>query len=229
MRSQNLGVALWAVFVLNTSVEAALFGRNLDGNPATYEAVYDQDRNITWLADANYAKTSNFDSDGRMHWASADAWAKSLNYYGYTGWRLPTTAQPDSTCSSQYNPGPPYGLLGYGKNCSGSEMGHLFYDELGGTAGQSILLSTDPDLALFFNIADGAYWSEEYVPNTAFGWAFGTADGHQDANNGKNNYDLWVWPVRPGDVAAAPEPATLALLGLSIAALGAARVYRQCF
>ena len=31
-------------------------------------------------------------------------------------------------------------------------MGHLFYDELGGTANESIWNSTDPDLGLFVNI-----------------------------------------------------------------------------
>jgi hypothetical protein len=35
--------------------ETTLQGRDLDGNPATFEAYYDTDLNITWLANANIA------------------------------------------------------------------------------------------------------------------------------------------------------------------------------
>lgn len=38
--------------------ESTLQGRDLDGNLATFEAYYDTVLGITWLADANYAKTS---------------------------------------------------------------------------------------------------------------------------------------------------------------------------
>ena len=31
-------------------------------------AVYDTDRNISWLKDANYAQTSGYDTDGLMNW-----------------------------------------------------------------------------------------------------------------------------------------------------------------
>ena len=46
--------------------------------------------NITWLQDANYAKTSGYDSDGQMEWNVAVAWADGLVYGGYSDWRLPT-------------------------------------------------------------------------------------------------------------------------------------------
>lgn len=60
--------------------------------------IYDTDLNITWLADANYAKTSGYDADGLMTWAAANAWAQNLTYGGYTDWRLPKTLEPDPTC-----------------------------------------------------------------------------------------------------------------------------------
>ena len=45
-------------------------------------AVYDTDRNITWLANANYALTSGYDADGTMTWAAANTWAAGLNVVG---------------------------------------------------------------------------------------------------------------------------------------------------
>jgi hypothetical protein len=38
--------------------ETTLLPRDLDGNPATLEAYYDTDLNVTWLADANSAGTA---------------------------------------------------------------------------------------------------------------------------------------------------------------------------
>ena len=74
---------------LASTAEAALFTR-LGGL-----AVYDQDRNITWLANANYAQTSGYDADGRMTWQTAKTWAEGLNIGGFTGWRLPTALNAD--------------------------------------------------------------------------------------------------------------------------------------
>ena len=51
--------------------------------------IYDDHLNITWLQDANYAKTSGYDSDGLMNWANAVDWADNLIYGGYNDWRLP--------------------------------------------------------------------------------------------------------------------------------------------
>ncbi|OIP66619.1 MAG: hypothetical protein COT35_01095 [Nitrospirae bacterium CG08_land_8_20_14_0_20_52_24] len=52
-------------------------------------AVYDTDLNITWLANAN--------ANGFMDWSQANAWASGLTVGGFSGWRLPTTLQPDAT------------------------------------------------------------------------------------------------------------------------------------
>ncbi len=51
---------------------------------------------ITWLKDANYAKTSGYGADGGMDWSAANAWAAGLGYFDsvrnvtWTDWRLPT-------------------------------------------------------------------------------------------------------------------------------------------
>lgn len=184
---------------LTVPAQAALIDRGLfdtDGVPGgpTVRLVYDDDLNITWLGDANFANTSGL--NGLMTWQNAVNWAASLTVGGFTDWRLPTTTQPDPTCSVQTGGG------SSGQNCTGSEMGHLFYSELGGTAGSSILTSGDPDLALFKIGFLGPFWSStEFAPNTDGAWLFLFNDGTQGFRN--KFISNRAWAVRDGDVATA--------------------------
>jgi len=170
--------------------------------------VYDTDLNITWLSDANYAQTSGYDADGRMNWNEANTWAESLNVGGVSGWRLPTA----DWC--------------LGLSCPKSEMGHLFYNELGGTEFNSILSSSDPDLALFTNIQQvylfDEYWSgtTDYIHmdyQNAVAFAFRFFDGFPD--EAYKSYNFSAWAVHDGDVAAIPEPETYAMMVLGLAVL----------
>jgi len=52
--------------------------------------VYDQVLDVTWLQDANYARTSGHSPDGLMTFGDASTWVANLNYGGTRGWRLPT-------------------------------------------------------------------------------------------------------------------------------------------
>ena len=186
--------------------------------------IYDTDLNITWLADANYAMTSGYDADGAMTWAVANTWAANLSYYDsvrnviYDDWRLPTTLQPDGDCWYLSSDGSWYG---YG--CQGSEMGHLFYNELGGVMDFHIITNHDADYNLFTNVEwYGYYWSAtEYAPNTSNAWFFATSFGYQDDSDKTNVY--LAWAVRPGDVAAVastvPVPAAAWLFGSGLLGL----------
>jgi hypothetical protein len=157
--------------------------------------VYDTVLDITWLADMNHARTQYDNSggalgtaDGQMEWLQANIWAHELVYGGYTDWRLPAVLQPDPSCSIQIDPGDGSGVRSSGTGCVGSEMGHLFYIDLGGEAGESVLDATGDtaqeaaNLALFTNVQSSLYWSStNYAPDNEFAWAFWTANGLQSA------------------------------------------------
>lgn len=59
--------------LFSSAANATLLGRDLDGNASTAEAFFDTVLNITWLGDANYARTSGYDADGYMNWMAANA------------------------------------------------------------------------------------------------------------------------------------------------------------
>lgn len=207
--------------------QSTLLPRDLDGNPSTAEAYYDTDLNITWLADANYAKTSGYDADGVMDWATATAWAAGL--YGNTGWRLPNTNPVNGATYNYY--GSPYnGTSDIGFNISapgtlyagstGSEMAHLFHNTLGdiGYCGPSNsteftcngwqpgygLTNTGP----FSNIKAYFYWSAtEYEPSPGVAWLFGFHDGEQTTGGTDIDHMFYAWAVHDGDVGTAIVPA----------------------
>jgi len=225
MKSRLLGaVCAFVITQISISVDAALVAK-LDGL-----VVYDSDRNITWMADANYAVTTSYDSDGLVNFAGAQGFIRALNSgtvdnLGFNNWRLPTTVQPDPSCDIQTN----YlgTQFGSGTNCTGGELGHLFYDELGGTPSESITNSLDPDVILFSNIQDGVYWSstewdrKDTVVNLI--WVFDFEFGSQHAQD-RNLIQSFVWAVHDGDVGAVPIPPALWLFGSGLIGLvGVAR------
>ena len=96
--------------------------------------IYDDVLNVTWLQDANYAKTSGYDADGEMTWSWAVRWADELSYYDsvrgttHTDWRLPTIIDTGAVgCDFAYTGTD----CGYNVDASTSEMASLFYDTLG--------------------------------------------------------------------------------------------------
>jgi hypothetical protein len=180
--------------------ETTLQGRDLDGDNTTAEAWYDRVLGITWLGDANHARTTGFAADGRMNWATANAWAAGLDPYGsgITGWRLPR--------------------IGWRPRIG---MASMSYDTLGNSGWHSS--NTGP----FENLQPDFYWSaEDSAPNANFAWVFDVVSGYQEDRT--KTTGLYGWAVHAGDVGASvvPIPAAVWLFGsalLGLVGVGAKR------
>lgn len=219
--------------------EATLQGRDLDEDSSTFEAYYDTALNITWLTDANFAKTSGYTSasngglipgtstyhtggkwtDGGMGWNAANAWAAQLSIGGYDGWRLPTLSGSGYFgCNTSY-----VGTdCGYNVNTSTSEMAHMYYITLGNKARYTPQGGAEEGWGLsntgpFDNVQSGKYWTEvEYSVFRDYARFFNFYEGHQLNDYKKNG--LYAWAVRSGDVLSVPEPQgiTLAIVGFLV-------------
>jgi hypothetical protein len=239
MRTLKTWVAAAAIVALTGAAHAALIDRG--GG-----MIYDTTRNITWLANMNYAFTSGYAAtnvggagsneiraDGRMGWDAAVAWAGQLVYGGFDDWRLPTLNPADTTCGESFNPGLGFPVQYFGFGCTGGELSGLFVTDLGNKPGESVLnqvgdtVEQIANLALFSNVQSFDYWSgTEYAPEPFSAWLFSTFDGSQ-VYDGKL-VALYAVAVRPGDVTASvPEPQTLALVLLALGATAVARRRRS--
>jgi hypothetical protein len=192
--------------------------------------IYDDHLNITWLQDANYAKTSGYDADGKMNWTGATTWAANLVYGGYSDWRLPTTV--DGPYVKGYD-----GTTTGGFNITSSEMGYMYYVNLAnkgyyGTSGppgpqpgwtptpNATFTDGNGNTVSFQNLQSDIYWSgTEYSAFPDSAWWFGTGGGPQEYVAPKDFYNFFAWAVRPGDVTAVPEPSLMVLLGISVMSL----------
>lgn len=189
---------------------ASLIVRGVDdmGN----QLIYDTDFDITWYDFTNSGDT----------WYNQVNWADSLtvNFSGTTisDWRLPTALNQDGT-------GP---CLGF--NCTDNEMGHLYYDELGNSAGgplNTIFLDGISGTAESFqNLLADRYWTgtahtgnPDYMYNFYFDSGL-LGDWHYYANP---YYGIAVFD---GDVIAAPEstPILLFASGLVVIFLNRRRI-----
>ncbi|BAN34617.1 hypothetical protein SCD_n00775 [Sulfuricella denitrificans skB26] len=207
-----ISVGLFTATGANATLISALGG----------QVVNDTDLNVTWLANINLAATNTFGVSGIadgiqyplqagiMNLNTAQNWIGAMNaanYLGYHNWRLPTS---DAAC--------------YGYNCAGSEMGHLFYNGLGGVAHQDLTTTHNDNYNLFQNFpsAYGSYWSSTVyapAPSTELGFTF-TGNyyvGFQD--NFYNGASMYALAVRDGQVATVPVPAAAWLLGSGLLSL----------
>jgi hypothetical protein len=217
--------------------ETTLQGRDLDGNLSNGpEAFFDTVLNVTWLADANFAKTSGYasgygyDAEGKTGWHNAQYWAAQLSVNGVTGWRLPDVKPVNGSGFDNS-----YSLdgstdLGFNITSTQSELAHLFHVTLGNKGIYDDSVNSQWGFGLqnsgpFKNVQADRYWSDvAYAPTTSGVWYFGTSIGVQTWGF---SYD-WAlaWAVHPGDVGVAtavPEPQTYALALAGLAAMAVAR------
>ena len=220
------------LFLIASQTNAALIDR---GSGLLYDNVLD----ITWLQDANYAKTSGYDSDGKMFKNNADQWVDDLVYYDtvrdieYDDWRLPTNLENDLpfhfgwwVSGGTIDPNPTVGPH--------TELSYMYYINLGlnGYLNSSNInnfgihgdhtFGGQTDVGLINNLQGGEYW---------LGFNMADVSNHYDkqpftlnTNTGNHNVrssdPLFVWAVRDGDVTPVPEPSILTLMFTGILGLG---------
>jgi hypothetical protein len=234
MKAKILGGLLGAL-VFVQSATAGLILRDVDG----VQMVYDQTQDITWLLDANYASTSGYDTNGRMVWDVATAWASNLSLAGFDDWRLPSLTVTDTNNNSQLDCD---NSITGGTDCgfnvltANSELAYMFYEHLGNVAkydtsggdqqlGWNSLNTTFQDAdtgqdVTFENLFRNVYWTgTEYAPSSSDAWFFDTDIGGQGYTY--KGYDGYAWAVRDGDVlsASVPAPGSLALLSVGLLVL----------
>ena len=153
------------------------------------DLIYDTDLDITWY-------NPNVSA---MSWDQAMAWAESLRVGGLSGWRLPSSLNEDGS----------YPYYGYG--VVGSELGHLYYEELDNDA-YGPLARTES----FVNLQPVNYWSStvtaQYAGN-AFVFSFNNGkQGHADKNLAANFSAI---AVHSGNVGTLVPMAKVPIVGSS--------------
>lgn len=204
--------------------------------------IYDNLLGVTWLQNVNLGAGTAYDdgassTDGRMTWASADAWATDLIYAGHTEWRLPTVSPINGaafnvTLTANGSTDRGFNISATSTAYAGSmqsELAHLFYNSLGNSSiftvggsyvgcGASCLTNTGP----FSNLQSSSYWSgTEYAPtppDLTDAFYFATVTGFQN-HIGKST-ENYAWAVHAGDIGApVPLPPAAWLFGSGLVGL----------
>lgn len=200
-----------------TSANATLINR---GNGM----IYDDDLNITWLQDFHYGGVA-------ANWNDANTWAESLVFGGFDDWRLPSTPQMDPTCASVNT----IDNLTY-QDCTGGEMGHLYYEELGNSYAPDFINQISNDYGPFIfdvRVQSTGFWtSTRFDPtldwptdtgamipqNDQYHWLFYMNKGAKYVFADGNT--RLVTAVRDGDVlGAVPVPGAIWLMCSGLASL----------
>lgn len=254
MNTRKLRMAALVLAIgLSGTAQAALQGRDLNGSINSFEAYYDTDLNITWLADANAGAGSIYDdgdtatidsaTDGRMTWANANSWAANLsivdsvNNITYDNWRLPSVSPINGSTFIDIYSYDGSTDRGYNITSPQSEMAYMFDVNLGnpgrytlaGVVSGCLVNSSDTcldNVGPFSNLHKAVFWSDiEDAQSPDSAWVFQMNSGYQDTYGKQNVY--YAWAVSPGDVATIPEPETNAMMLAGLGLVGAAARRRR--
>ena len=239
-KTRLLGLLLAATLSLPDPASATLIDR---GGGLIYDTVLD----VTWLADANYARTSGHDADGKMTWATANHWVSQLRIYDpvrnqwLDDWRMPHM-EPRDVPRLPSNDGSTD--LGYTNMSTLTELGYMYYVNLRNLGfctprgdGSSTRCIEQPgwglidgpeanDESLFSNLMADEYWADSTGLSALSAWYVDMSRGNQYLTLVSQLF--YVWGVRDGDVAhtdphTVPTPATLPLVATAVLAAGLLR------
>ncbi|MBL4764338.1 MAG: hypothetical protein JKX67_03525, partial [Colwellia sp.] len=221
-KAKQLAVAsvIASTLMISQNANAGLIARTItDATFGTVQAYYDDVLDLTWLKDANFAKTSGYDADGKMTWAAANTWAGQLSLGAYDDWRLTSLQPQNSQTEFDYNWSYDGSSdRGYNITSTVNEMAYMFHVNLGlegicdgasntasscdqsGSGFHDTAWDTTIDTAslgnniAIDNLMSYLYWSDlEYAPHTGNAWAFHTYNGYQNSLNKLNS--LYGWAV----------------------------------
>jgi hypothetical protein len=179
---------------------------SLSESENVYKLIYDDVMMITWL---DYSNTGLTHSQS-LTWANtlgSDLTINLFNGYseswGSNAWRLPS------------------GNASTGYNITTSELGNLYYNDLGNVANDASL-----NFGIFDNIKSTWVWSD-YYEGLSWAWAFNMGTGQQAKLTSSVNSGIYEMGVISGEVSLVPIPGAIWLLGSGLIGLIGFRRYKN--
>lgn len=231
------GLAMGLLLVGNNGTAQALMTTigTATYNGSDYKLIWEDSNNGNSLVWLDYTHRDYTPGGGtwnnQMAWAAGLDGALTINLgSGYSitwddaSWRLPATL--DGPYSVGYD-----GTTTAGFNITSSEMGYLYYKELGNIGRYNTSGELQSNFSLqntgdFNNLFATWYWSGTDNANGPDAWNYSMYYGWQTKNSKSTRID-GALAVRSGQVSAVPVPGTLLLFGTGLAGIGGSRFRRK--